>query len=908
MAKKRSAASPGTRVIRTKLGPPRHARRVVRRDELLQTLSLSSDRVLTVLRAPAGFGKTTLLTDWREQLLVQQRIVAWLTLDADDNDASQFVVYLSRALADALDTLADEMPELRGDAEPSSPKVVLTSLINALEGVAQPITLILDDYDRIVSGAIHDLLSFLILHAPDNLHLVLATRSEPPLPLAYLRAHDELVEIDAAGLRFDFEHTRSFLAEVSPLQLSAGQMRSLHDATEGWVAGLQIAAIGLRGRDDADALIGSFSGNFRAVNDYLAHAVLPNLDEQTVEFLLRTSILERLSGPLCDFVADTQGGQQTLEHLLAQNLFVQALDDESRWFRHHALFADFLRGQLERRLGEQVPALHLRAAQWFAEHELWSEAVRHALAADHPELATEWVERCAMREIEDSHVRRLLGWTRKLPAEAVRQRPRLRVALAWALLLTIQLDEALALVDEVGADLAAAAAPTPADIEAELLALRFCIIALKDDTAAALPLGEKFLAALPQLSGDGHAWFVQASLNGLTHCYQKAGQVDRARAVQEQILYPVSEAHSRKLFTSSYRACTWGACDVREGRLHDAERRFREALKFAETHAGRRSAAATLAACSLAGVLYERDQLEEVEQLLAGRLDIIDDACYLDSVRTAYQVMVRTAIARGDFAAAHGLLDRAEGLGARRRWGRLIAVCLAERLHLLLRERRNADAERVLERLLECVDAAPPRQCCAASESWRLREMARARWQLHEGRTGEAVALLQAVLADEEPARNPYPAVRTRMLLALALEQDGRHGEARELSARLAAEAQAMGLVRSLRDEGAAAEALLQRASAPPLAEPAPSPRTRGAEQPQRLIDPLSERERDVLSLVARGMSNKQAAKALMLGTETIKWHLKNVYSKLGVSRRTSAVHRARQMRLIVESAQDRGS
>lgn len=905
MAKKRNAASAGTRVIRTKLGPPRQARRVVRRDELLQTLSLSSERVLTVLRAPAGFGKTTLLTDWREQLLVQQRIVAWLTLDADDNDASQFVVYLSRALVDALDTLADEMPELRGDAEPTSPKVVLTSLINALSGLAQPITLILDDYDRIVSGAIHELLSFLILHAPENLHLVLATRSEPPLPLAYLRAHDELVEIDASGLRFGFEHTRSFLAEVATLKLSADQMRTLHETTEGWVAGLQIAAIGLRGRDDADALIGSFSGNFRAVNDYLAQAVLPNLDESTVEFLLRTSILERLSGPLCDFVAGSSGGQQTLEYLLGQNLFVQALDDESRWFRHHALFADFLRGQLGRRFGEQLPALHLRAAQWFAEHELWSEAVRHALAADRPELATEWVERCAMREIEDSHVRRLLGWTRKLPIQAVRQRPRLRMALAWALLLTIQLDEALALVDEVGADLAAADTPPPADIEAELLALRFCIIALKDDTAAAMPLGEKFLAALPQLSGDGHAWFVQASLNGLTHCYQKAGQVERARAMQEPSLYPVSDAHSRKLFTRSYRACTLGACDVREGRLQEGEQRFRDALQFAEAHAGRRSAAATLVACSLAGVLYERDQLDEVEQLLADRLDIIDDACYLDSVRTAYQAMVRTAIARGDFAAAHGLLDRAEGLGARRRWARLTAVCLAERLRLLLLEGRHADAERVLQLLKERVDESRPLQCCAASEAWRLREMAQARWHLHEGRAAEAVALLRAVLVDEEPGNNRYPVVRTRMLLALALEQDGRHDEARDLAALLAREAQASGLVRSLRDEGAAGDALLVRAMVMP-ADPERVP-PRAAVPAQRLIDPLSERERDVLSLVARGMSNKQAAKALMLGTETVKWHLKNVYSKLGVSRRTSAVHRARQMRLIVEAPQEMG-
>lgn len=920
MPRKKAASPTHARVIRTKFEPPRASRRTVPRDRALSLLSLGAERLLTVLRAPAGFGKTTVLADWRGQRLAAGRPVAWLTLDEDDNDPGSFVHYVIRALSDALGELADHAPELSADPESAPPKVMLTSLINALDTIDAPVTLILDDYDRISAAVIHDLLSFLLLHAPDTLHVVIAARAEPPLPLAYLRAHDDLVEIDASHLRFDLDDARRFFGEVAALNLDAGQSRALHDATEGWVAGMQLAAISLRDQTDASRVIDALPGRFRAINDYLAEAVLPSLAPHTVEFLLRSAILERFNGPLCEAVTGRTDAADQLADLHQRNAFVQSLDDAQRWFRFHALFRDFLRAELLRRFPDEVISLHTRAAQWFAGQRLWAEAVRHALAAERLDLAAEWVEHCAMREVEDSRVHVLLTWARKLPAPAIRARPRLRLAVAWALLLTIELDAAMAIVDDLdaqGESLALAEhGLDPAAVESELLALRFCITALQDDTVGALPFGEQFVERLRDgTAGDEPVvWAVQATLNGLTHCYQKAGRVAEARAMQSADLYPLSRDRTRNLFTQCYRAATLSACDLREAQLFEAARRLREALALAERHAGRRSAAATLVACSLAALHYEWNQLDEVDQLLADRLDIVDEACYLDSVRSAYLALTRLAMVRGEFDTAHSLLDRGELLANRRGWHRLTAVCLAERVRLYLLEDHPLDARAAQVRLEGLLPARMPDALGAASETWRVLAIARARTWLHAGRAIDAVTALEGLMDDAREGSSPYLDARTRALLAVALDRAGRPDDAQVQVVKLLQLGAASGLIRSLADEGEGFARLLRRL--PETAWPQTPAALKWRDQLQTvlgisagaapkarsavtLIEPLSKRELDVLTLIARGLSNEQAARALQLGAETVKWHLKNVYGKLGVSRRTLAVHRARQMALI---------
>lgn len=926
MTKRPRATAHASRMIRTKLAPPRTPRHVVRRPELLEALDLGCDRVLTVVHAPAGFGKSTVLTEWRHHLLERGRLVAWVTLDEDDNDPAQFAEYLTRALGDALGVLADHAPEFRTESETASPKVRLTSVINALDSIDARITLILDDYDRIHSSAIQDLLSFLLLRAPTNLGVVVATRSEPALPLAYLRAHDELVEVGPEKLRFDLGDTQRFFASASPVKLDAAQARTLYEATEGWIAGLQIASIALRGQSDAGPLIAGFSGKLKAVNAYLGETVLPNLDAAVVDVLLRTSILERFNGPLVEAVAGIPAGEGAarLLQLHQQNLFLQALDDENRWFRYHALFRDFLRAELDRRLPGEAVKLHAAAANWFADARFWSEAVRHALAADQLDLASEWVERCAMREVEDSRVHELLSWVRKLPPASVRTRRRLRVAMAWALMLTLQLDEAMALVEDLSGSAEGKRAPSNA-LETELLALRFCIIALRDQTDAALPVGEQCLARLrvSRHDEDHSTLVIQAFLNGLTHCYQKAGRIEEARAMQSPERYPSLRDPSRNLVTQAYRAILLSACDLREAKLHQAAREMREALHVAEMHAGHRSAAATMIACSLASVHYEWGELDKADELLADRLDIVDEACYLDSVRLAYLTRARVAAVRGDHEGAHAILDRAEVIASRRAWTRLMALTLAERVRLWLDAGRPLEAEAALHRLEIVTPSVAPPVPSAASETWRVRRLARARWLLHRKQHAEAVDILRDVMADEDPIRSPYPCARVRALLVVALHQAGRAEDACEELRPLLQLGELSGMVRSIADECAPIAAVVMRAlDAQASSHPAPAWRnalrealgaqntaSAPADAPpsavvvgdgnETLVEPLSARERDVLSLIAQGMSNEQAARALRLGTETIKWHLKNVYGKLGVTRRTLAVHRARKLDLI---------
>ncbi|MCK9284673.1 MAG: LuxR C-terminal-related transcriptional regulator [Rhodocyclaceae bacterium] len=910
--------------IRTKLSPPRLSRKVVRRELAMQSLMVGATRALTLVKAPAGFGKTTLLTEWRESLLGERKIVAWLTLDREDNDSSHFVEYLFNTLAEAIGPLYPEVQDHHVEGgEILSARVVLASLINALDKIDREITLILDDYDSIASPAIHELLSFLLQHIPRNLHVVVATRSEPPLPLSYLRAHDQLVEIDVNSMRFEIDDTRAFFAAVSPLKLSVSETRAIHDATEGWVTGLQIATLALRGRTSPSVLISSFSGHLKAVSEYLVDNVLPQVAPEKLDFMLRTSILDRLSGDLCDYVAEVSGGGGNLQWLAAQNMFLQGLDDEGRWYRYHALFVDFLRSQLELRFGSELPKLHLRAAEWFAEHEYWAEAVKHALAADRVDLATEWVERCAMREVEDSRVSNLLLWVRKLPQSAIRQRPGLRIALAWALLLTMKLDEVQSILEDIEKQIADGEVVRSSEMDFELLALRFCQTALKDETNAALEIGKRCferMTAKGPLAVEGSAWAREAVLNSLTYCYRMSGDLDMAHLVQSHHYRPWHD-EARNLFTLSYRASVLSICDMREGRFYECAKRLRDTIKICEQYSGRLSAAATLLSGHLAAIYYQWGEFDSVEELLTDRLDVVDDACYLDSVLAAYMSLVRMYIARAEFELAHEILDRAEAVGHRRAWTRLLAACAAERTRLWLLQERPLDAERTVRLLETMSNGLPVNVPGAHQETLAYALYSRVRVEFSKRRYTESVDILRKRVADDDAGNNIYGATRARVLLAVAYDGIGDRTSALSCLTEALVRCDAGGIIRTVVDAG---DPIVRLLEAMPVAfRTAPSPyreklwRALQMEQvdtvPAPVVVPaelsdigsevLSERERDVLELVTKGLSNKQIAKALLIAPETVKWHLKNIYSKLGVSGRTLAVHQARKMSLIRDVA-----
>ncbi|HEX9925354.1 MAG TPA: AAA family ATPase, partial [Anaerolineae bacterium] len=473
-------------LLATKLYIPRPRRNLVSRPRLVKRLDHAFDRKLTLLSAPAGFGKTTLLSSWiydlRRESAPETQIenrAAWLSLDQADNDPARFLSYLVAALqtveAELGQTALEQAALDQLDETPlrDAVKALLATLINQIAAAAPEFVLILDDYHFIEAQAIHAILAFLLDHLPPRMHLVIASRSETPLPLARLRARGQLLELGTADLRFTPDEAATFLNRVMNLNLSAHDISALEDRTEGWIAGLQMAALSMQDHHDIPGFIATFTGSHRYIIDYLAEEVLDRQPGPIRQFLLQTSILERLCAPLCEAMVSNlrmsesvkdelldEGAssaqpsfahspfidsscQTILEHLEQANLFLIPLDDERRWYRYHRLFADFLRDHLQRQVGAQgVIELHRQAAAWYEPQGLTAEAMSHALVVADVERATRLVEQSSRTLLKQSELATILGWIKELPEELVRVRPRLSLFQAWALVLTGQLEAA----------------------------------------------------------------------------------------------------------------------------------------------------------------------------------------------------------------------------------------------------------------------------------------------------------------------------------------------------------------------------------------------------------------------------------------------------------------------------------
>ncbi|MDQ5818576.1 MAG: helix-turn-helix transcriptional regulator, partial [Actinomycetota bacterium] len=412
-------------LVTTKLRAPRTRPNLVDRPRLREVLARNEVCPLTLVSAPAGFGKTTLLGDWSEQLSRDGKSVAWVSLDLSDNDPARFLTYLVGALQEIEEGIGEGV--LASLRSPQMPPIeaLMGVLVNELAEVAHEITVILDDYHLIDSDPVHEAVSFLLEHLPENARLVISSRADPPLPLARLRVRDQMTEVRAADLRFTPEEASAFLNDVMGLSLSEGDVAVLEGVTEGWIAALQLAALSMRDRQDTSGFVESFSGSNRHVLDFLAEEVLERQPEGVREFLLKTSVLERMSASLCDSLTSRNDGQQMLERLEHENLFVIALDDERQWYRYHHLFADVLRSRLHGEQPERIRELHRRAAAWYERNGWTSEAIRHALAAQDHDRAADLVEDVARKMWFRGEVMTLLGWLEALPEETRRRRPQL---------------------------------------------------------------------------------------------------------------------------------------------------------------------------------------------------------------------------------------------------------------------------------------------------------------------------------------------------------------------------------------------------------------------------------------------------------------------------------------------------
>lgn len=893
-------------LIGTKMTPPRLPRGWVRRAQpWLAAADATVQHNLVLLEAPAGCGKTTQLAQAADTLHAHGHVVAWVALDTQDDELRQFGAYVLTALRHASGGALYRAHELLR-RDPLTPvKTVVSVLLNEVAACPRRVVLVLDDVDRLPGRAVADTLMRLVRYASDNFQLLLGVRSAPPLDLGHWRAQGKLLWLGEAALRFSAEEARLLVGAITGQDAPAADVDRLCQATEGWVTGLQLAALALRDSGSTAWALAGLTNARRDIDAYLNDAVLTQLPAPVLDFLLHSAVLERLCPPLCDAMLGCPVGHSApmLDWLERHNIFVRSLQDSANpsgsdacappWYRYHALLVDALRRRLVREHGAALPGLHRRASLWLASQGLWPEAVRHALAAGDADQAADWVQERATLWVDRGDVRGLLAWMAQLPAALVQQRPRLRLARAWAEALALHTDAAeRSLCPSTPADASAPADP-------EVLAVRALIAGLADDSPRSLDLGRQAQALTQEAPAWVHRFAQTAQLFGLMYegGFATVWQLHQAsRQAPPQSGEPI--------YASVYRQSMFGLAALLQGRLTHARSLFETALRQAEQAVGRDSAAAVLPAGYLASLYLEHHDLALAERMVSGREGLAFDGCALGSLLRFARAAAGLQARRGQLGAALALLEETREVAQSRQWLRLRAGLDAEAVRLLLRDGQLHPA-RELARALRTQLASrglPEQRPGSALETWGWASLVQARLLLAEEQPEAAAALLDPMVQRLHAVGLDYQAHSLRLVQALALHQARQPAAAQALVAAplvWAANEQALA---SWVDEGEPMRRLLRQARHT-LSNSLPHglrlcERVLAAFADDRLpnattptvSDPLSRREREILQHMARGLSNKEISRALRVAPETVKWHLKNIYDKLQVSSRVEAV------------------
>jgi LuxR family maltose regulon positive regulatory protein len=896
-------------LLSTKFFIPPTRPEIVPRPHLVERLDQGLHQKLTLISAPAGFGKTTLVTEWLGSLKLAAENdtqtayrVAWLSMDEGDNDPNRFLAYLIAALNQIEGLEAVFGPGTLGmfqSPQPPPSEAILTSLINDIASNPFRINFVLDDYHLIESPAVHEALRFLLDNLPPQLHLVLATREDPPLPLARLRAQGQLTELRAADLRFNLVEADEFLNQVMGLALSTEDVAALETRTEGWIAGLQLAAISLQGQEDTTHLIESFTGSHRFVLDYLFEEILEQLPEDVKIFMLQTAILNRLTGSLCDALTGQENGRATLEMLERANLFIVPLDEERQWYRYHHLFADLLQLRLHQASppsgGVEVAELHIRASQWFEDHSLEIEAFQHAAAANDIERAARLIEGEGVPLQYRGAVAPVLNWLALLPATVLDSRPSLWVTYASALNLTGQPADAEQKLQAAEAAIAKAATAGPAqqgtredvkanDILGHMAAIRAMMAVSTNQIETIITQSRLAL----ELLNSNNLPVRTITTWTLGRAYHLQGAKAAAKQAYTDGL-SISQS-SGDIISTLAAATGLGSIHESENQLFLAAESYRRGL---QVFGNQPQPFACETVLGLARIHYEWNDLEAAQQLGKQSLQLARQVESVDTFAICQVLLAKLNLAQDDIFGAVALLAEADQFLHQRNFTDRMHEVAAAQVRTLLRQGALAEAAQM-------------------AESYKL-PLSKARVLLAQDDSAAALEVLEPWRQQVEAEDWPAERLKVLGLLAIARHAHNDKEEAMQLLGEALALAEPGGFVRIFVDEGPPMARLLYKALSKEIA-PKYIQRLLGAflitepkqaypakeQAPQSdWVEPLSEREIEVLHLIAAGLTNQEIASRLYLSLHTVKGHTRNIFGKLGVKNRVQAVARGKSLGIL---------
>lgn len=866
--------------------PPRRVG-LVARPRLLQELQrgLDEHRKLALISAPAGYGKTTLVAEWLANLQSETQSpkskTSWLSLDEADNDPRRFLHYFLTACQQADESFGAQAQSML--AMPNLPPLpgLLDSLLNELAETETPLVLVLDDYHVISSPEIHAALEYFLDHQPASIHLILTTRADPPLPLARLRARRQMTELRARDLRFSVGEARAFFG-LANLPLAENALRALDERTEGWAAGLQLAALALQHQPDPAAFIETFRGSHRYVLDYLAGEVLQQQGEEMRAFLTQTSLLARFNAELCNALTGRDDSQALITRLEQSNLFITPLDDERLWYRYHHLFADYLRSLLSK---PEQAALCQKAALWHETQDLTAEAVRYALACDNCDFAAQVIENALGKNStwSDGNLAQLVSWLEALPGEAFQSRPRLSLHAARAFYVQGRFDRAEAYLTQAEQILQAASA-TPDTEQLLVLATlnRGAIAAVRREFQKVLALVPDAQTRIPRENHLAHA----RAFFSLGLAYEIAGQT--AQAVENYLKSTAEARAAGVLFLAVHGLCSAAQVQIQQGCLRLAENSCREAIQLTE---GVRIHPLGLAWDILGAIALERNDLSTAEKYLQDGTVLSRQGGLRDDLIVGLISLGRLHAYQGNLAGMQAVMDEALSII------RSVDILRSEQLAYA----HIARYQHFLGQHEAAARWASEYQSLRTESPDEFEELTLARILLSTDDLEPIPGILHPILEKSTAAGRMQTALEAMLLLGLCHSVRGESAAALAWLKKSLELAAPEGYIRIFLDEGSSLLDLLPkvRQAAPDLVNAILSGKPAEAESRStpldRLPDPLSEQEIRVLNLIVAGKSNAEIAAELFISIGTAKWHVHNILRKLGVGNRPQAIARARE-------------